>query len=199
MLKLSLKSKASLLLKWQLVLKLRQNCPEAPGVFPSCLILENQLSLDTPRGGGQSSWLCPPTFSLRLVVVILFHIAPRWKLGLKRFGPNPATSGHVTQGEIFHLCGPSSFLICPMELVIPAHVCMKQHLAHKNTSNMSLLYVALTTHVVLPCFSSSATWEMTWDRGEPIAQPLNATSTPRRKSTPMRTKQLHLLWKTVKI
>lgn len=46
------KSKASLLLKWQLFLELGQNCPEAPGVFSSCLILENQLSLDTPRGGG---------------------------------------------------------------------------------------------------------------------------------------------------
>lgn len=144
MLKLSFqKSKASLLLKWQLFLKLGQNCPEAPGVFSSCLILENQLSLDTPRGGeGSHSWLCPPTFSLRLVVVILHSTQPQGEnQDSSSFGPNPATSGHVTQGEIFHLCGPQ-FSHLPNGAGNPCHVCMKQHLAHKNTSNMSLLSLA---------------------------------------------------------
>lgn len=73
------KSKASLLLKWQLFLELGQNCPEAPGVFSSCLILENQLSLDTPRGGEGQSLMAVPTHLLTTISGghFTFHIAPR--------------------------------------------------------------------------------------------------------------------------
>ena len=76
-----------------------------------------------------------------------------------------------------------------MELVSPA-TCNVHEAASGTQEHLTYVttLAGLTTHVVLPCFSYECQHEKWPGIGEnPLLSPLNATGTPRRKSTPMRT------------